>query len=152
MENEVTNKVTIWNEGRHEKLQANVAAIYPSGIHGAISAGLEDEGFVIRCGSLDDPEEGLGQQLLDDTDVLLWWGHLAHGESSDALVNRFIGRLVAGSQSSGLCRTSPSPRYHRRPRLCPDSHQGRPSLKASFDRRAIRSFPAFILRHRRGRL
>lgn len=48
MQNEVTIKVTIWNEGRHEKLQPNVAAIYPSGIHGAIAAGLKNEGFAIR--------------------------------------------------------------------------------------------------------
>ena len=61
MENEITIKVTIWNEGRHEKLHPNVAAIYPSGIHSAISAGLENEGFAIRCGSLDDPDEGLGE-------------------------------------------------------------------------------------------
>ena len=44
MKNEVTIKVTIWNEGRHEKLHPNVAAIYPSGIHAAIAAGLENEG------------------------------------------------------------------------------------------------------------
>ena len=88
MKNEVTIKITIWNEGRHEKLDPNVAAIYPSGIHAAISAGLENEAFAIRCGSLDDPDEGLGEQLLDDTDVLLWWGHIAHEEVSDALVNR----------------------------------------------------------------
>lgn len=58
MENEVSIKVTIWNEGRHEKLQPDVAAINPSGIHGAITAGIKNEGFVIRCASLDDPEEG----------------------------------------------------------------------------------------------
>ena len=96
MENEVTIKVTIWNEGRHEKLHPNVAAIYPSGIHAAISAGLENEGFAIRCGSLDDPDEGLGEQLLDDTDVLLWWGHIAHEEVSDALVDRIQQRVLKG--------------------------------------------------------
>jgi trehalose utilization protein len=96
MKNEVTIKVTIWNEGRHEKLHPNVAAIYPSGIHAAISAGLENEGFAIRCGSLDDPDEGLGEQLLDDTDVLLWWGHIAHEEVSDALVNRIQQRVLKG--------------------------------------------------------
>ena len=47
MENEVTIKVTIWNEGRHEKLQPDVAAIYPSGIHGAIAAGLKNEEFTL---------------------------------------------------------------------------------------------------------
>jgi len=60
MENKLAIKVTIWNEGRHEKLDPNVTAVYPNGIHAAISAGLENEGFAIRCGSLDDPDEGLG--------------------------------------------------------------------------------------------
>jgi trehalose utilization protein len=73
-----------------------VAAIYPNGIHGAISAGLENEGFAIRCGSLDDPNEGLGEQLLDDTDVFLWWGHIVHEEVSDALVNRIQQRVLKG--------------------------------------------------------
>ena len=59
MQDEVTIKVTIWNEGRHEKLHPNVEAIYPSGIHGAIATDLKNEGFAIRCGSLDDPDEGL---------------------------------------------------------------------------------------------
>ena len=68
MENEVTINVTIWNEGRHENLHSDVAAIYPSGIHGAIAAGLKNEGFALRCAGL------------DDTDVLLWWGHIAHEE------------------------------------------------------------------------
>jgi trehalose utilization protein len=96
MQNEVTIKVTIWNEGRHEKLHPNVGAIYPSGIHGAIAAGLKNEGFAIRCGSLDDPDEGLGEQLLDDTDVLLWWGHIAHEEVSDAFVDRIQQRVLKG--------------------------------------------------------
>ena len=96
MKNELTIKVTIWNEGRHEKLDPNVTAVYPNGIHAAISAGLENEGFAIRCGSLDDPDEGLGEQLLDDTDVLLWWGHIAHEEVSDALVNRIQQRVLKG--------------------------------------------------------
>src|SRR4029077_5377734 len=78
MENEVSIKVTIWNEGRHEKLQPDVAVIYPSGIHGAIAAGLENDGFAVCWASLDDPDEGLGEQLLDDSDVRLWWGHIPH--------------------------------------------------------------------------
>jgi hypothetical protein len=54
---------------------------------GAIATGLQSEDFAIRCGSLDNPDEG--QQLLEDTDVLLWWGHIAHEEVTDAFVDRF---------------------------------------------------------------
>ena len=48
MEKDTTTKVTIWNEGRHEKHHPNVARIYPAGIHGAIAEGLKNEGFAIR--------------------------------------------------------------------------------------------------------
>ncbi|MFY9986147.1 MAG: hypothetical protein WAK31_15390 [Chthoniobacterales bacterium] len=57
MEKNQTIKITIWNEGRHEKIHPNVAQIYPGGIHGAIAEGLKNEGFIIRSGSLDDPDE-----------------------------------------------------------------------------------------------
>jgi trehalose utilization protein len=48
MENDVSIKVIIWNEGRHEKLHPDVAGVDPSGIHGAIATGLKNEGFAIR--------------------------------------------------------------------------------------------------------
>jgi trehalose utilization protein len=87
MEKETTTKVTIWNEGRHEKLHSDVARIYPAGIHGAIAEGLKNEGFAIRIGNLDDPDQGLGEPLLNDTDVLLCWGHIAHDQVSDELID-----------------------------------------------------------------
>ncbi len=96
MEKETTTKVTIWNEGRHEKLHPNVARIYPAGIHGAIAEGLKNEGFAIRVGNLDDPDQGLGEHLLNDTDVLLWWGHIAHDQVSDALIDRVQQRVLGG--------------------------------------------------------
>ena len=86
----------MWNEGRPEKLHATVAGIYPQGIDGAITAGLQDEGFTIRCVRLDDPNEGLDQRLFEDSDVLLWWGHIAHDEVTDALVDRIQQRVLQG--------------------------------------------------------
>ena len=96
MEKDTTTKVTIWNEGRHEKLHPNVARIYPAGIHGAIAEGLKNEGFAIRIGNLDDPDQGLGEHLLNDTDVLLWWGHIAHDQVSDGLIDRVQQRVLEG--------------------------------------------------------
>src|SRR5215469_14612027 len=96
METKSSIKITIWNEGRHEKLHPNVARIYPGGIHGAIAEGLKDEGFEIRCRSLDDPDQGLGGEILNDTDVLLWWGHIAHEEVSDTLISDVQQRVLEG--------------------------------------------------------
>lgn len=92
----MTIKVTIWNEGRHEQLHEAVQKIYPDRIDGAIAEGLAGEGFEIRRGTLDDPDEGLPDTLLNDTDVLLWWGHMAHEEVSDGLIDRVQQRVLEG--------------------------------------------------------
>ena len=65
-------KVTVWNEGRHEKSHAEVGKVYPNGIHGAIAEGLKEAGFAVRTATLDEPEHGLTAEVLADTDVLTW--------------------------------------------------------------------------------
>jgi len=89
-------RVTVWNEGRHEQRSEKVRAIYPVGIHGALAQGLADEAFSIRTATLDEPEHGLTEDVLNDTDVLIWWGHLAHGEVADAVVERVHARVLDG--------------------------------------------------------
>lgn len=89
-------QVTIWNEYRHERDSDEVAAIYPDGIHAAIADHLRDDGFDVRTATLDEPDHGLSQHVLDNTDVLLWWGHRAHDEVDDAVVERVHDRILAG--------------------------------------------------------
>src|SRR5690242_12639121 len=88
--------VTIWNEYRHEKESKIVADIYPEGIHGAISKGIAGRGFNIRVATLDEPEHGLTNEVLAGTDVLVWWGHKAHKEVSDEIVDRVQRRILDG--------------------------------------------------------
>jgi len=91
-------RITVWNEGRHESTQPEVAAIYPNGIHGAIAEGLRTdlaEDTVIRTATLDAGSELLTEAALVDTDVLTWWGHMAHQDVPDDTVNR-IHRAVLG--------------------------------------------------------
>jgi len=65
-------RVTIWNEFVHERQNPAVAAIYPNGIHGALAEALGvNADFIIRTATLDEPEQGLSQAVLDETDVLL---------------------------------------------------------------------------------
>ncbi|MBA2481261.1 MAG: ThuA domain-containing protein [Planctomycetes bacterium] len=90
-------RVTVWNEGRHEQKDAPVKAIYPQGIHGCIAAALRlAGGFEVRTATLDDPEHGLTDAVLDATDVLFWWGHCAHGAVPDALAQKVQQRVLAG--------------------------------------------------------
>ncbi len=90
-------RVTIWNEYRHERENPVYGDIYPEGIHGAIAAGLAgDAHFEVATATLDEPEHGLTDERLDATDVLVWWGHKAHGEVDDAIVDRVHKRVMAG--------------------------------------------------------
>jgi trehalose utilization protein len=96
-------RVTIWNEYIHERLSPAVGAIYPQGIHGAIATALSSQlasqlatAPQIRTAWLDLPEHGLDAATLDDTDVLLWWGHAAHERIDDAVVERVQRRVWQG--------------------------------------------------------
>jgi trehalose utilization protein len=89
-------RVTVWGEHRQERSDPPVAAIYPDGIHEAIAAGLRDAGHEVRTATLDDPEHGLTDAVLAATDVLVWWGHVAHEAVSDAVVDRVQARVLDG--------------------------------------------------------
>jgi trehalose utilization protein len=92
-------RVTVWNEGVHETTQPEIAAIYPDGIHGAIADGLREvlgDAVVARTATLADPEHGLSEEVLADTDVLLWWGHIAHDQVSDEVVERVRQHVLGG--------------------------------------------------------
>lgn len=91
-----TINVTVWNEYRHEKHNARVAELYPEGIHGAIARPLSSEGLTVTTATLDQPEHGLSAAVLDQTDVLIWWGHMAHNEVRDEVVDRVQQRVLAG--------------------------------------------------------
>lgn len=87
--------VTVWNEYRHEKNSAHIASVYPHGMHVAIGEGLQPE-FAVQYATLDDWEHGLTEDKLDNTDVLIWWGHIAHDEVSNDIVERVYHRVLRG--------------------------------------------------------
>lgn len=90
-------RVTVWNEFRHEKQDQEIAAIYPDGIHGAIAHYLRTlPALEVRTATLDEPEHGLTDDVLASTDVLIWWGHMAHGAVSDAVVDKVQDRVLNG--------------------------------------------------------
>jgi trehalose utilization protein len=89
-------RVTVWAEFRQERNDPAVRMVYPDGIHVVIAEGLREAGAEVRIASLDEPDQGLAEDTLADTDVLTWWGHVAHGEVDDAVVERVHRRVLAG--------------------------------------------------------
>jgi trehalose utilization protein len=90
-------RVTVWNEFRHEKSNETVKKIYPDGMHAVIADFLSAQpGIEARTATLDEPEHGLTEEVLKNTDVLTWWGHLAHGEVDDEVVKRVQKRVLEG--------------------------------------------------------
>ncbi|MDT0345753.1 ThuA domain-containing protein [Streptomyces litchfieldiae] len=91
--------VTVWSEGRHERQDAGVAALYPRGMHGAVAEGIGEhlgDAAVVRTATLDEPEHGLTESVLEQTDVLTWWGHIAHDQVADEVVERVHRHVLAG--------------------------------------------------------
>jgi trehalose utilization protein len=88
--------VTVWNENRHEQKSEEVRKVYPEGIHGTIKSFLAEEDFQVRTATLDESQHGLTDDVLNTTDVLLWWGHIAHDEVSDEVVQKVKERVLNG--------------------------------------------------------
>src|SRR6185369_5803774 len=79
----------------HEKRNAEVAKIYPDGMHGTIAAALKQQ-YIVRTATLDEPDHGLTDEVLANTDVLTWWGHLAHNEVRDEIVEKVRQHVLNG--------------------------------------------------------
>ena len=89
--------ITVWNEYRHELKDEAVRKVYPDGIHQALADHLAThDGFEVRTATLDEPEHGLSQSVLDSTDVLLWWGHMAHNDVGDEVAERVQSAVQRG--------------------------------------------------------
>jgi trehalose utilization protein len=90
-------RALVWNEFQHERENEVVRSIYPDGIHATIAAALaEDPGIEAATATLPEPDHGLTEARLAATDVLLWWGHKAHGAVEDRIVERVVARVHQG--------------------------------------------------------
>ncbi|NUK31600.1 ThuA domain-containing protein [Parageobacillus sp. VR-IP] len=89
-------RVVVWNEFRHERQEEKVRNIYPNGMHHVIGDYLKKEAFHVTTATLDEPEHGLTDEVLDRCDVLIWWGHVAHVEVKDEVVEKIHQRVLQG--------------------------------------------------------
>jgi len=92
-------RVTVWGENKHEHTHEKVRAVYPNGMHNVIAEGIREnlgERVEVQTATLDQPEHGLTDEVLNNTDVLTWWGHMAHKDVSDEIVNKVHQRVLNG--------------------------------------------------------
>ena len=91
-------RVVVWSEGT-ANVDAGSKEVYPNDINTAIAEGLkplEARGWEIVKASLNDPDQGISDDLLNSTDVLIWWGHKKHGDVKDELVGKIVKRVKEG--------------------------------------------------------
>lgn len=103
-------RVLVWNEFLHEKEMESVRAIYPDGIHECIKEFLQCEDITVRTATLDDESCGITKEILDETDVLIWWGHMAHSKVPDE-----IAYLVRDAVLSGMGAIFLHSAHHSKP-------------------------------------
>lgn len=90
-------RVTIWNEFLHEQQIPAVKEVYPRGIHDTLAEALRNYSELeIRTATFQQPEHGLADDVLQNTDVLTWWGHAAHNQVQDEIVARVHQRVLDG--------------------------------------------------------
>ncbi len=93
----MTIKTIVWGENVHERTNKIVADLYPKGMHGCIAEALNQaDDISATTATLQEPEHGLTQARLADTDVLIWWAHAAHSDVDDVVVQRVVEHVWAG--------------------------------------------------------
>ncbi len=93
--------VTVWNENFHEKdeqIGPIMAKVHPNGLHATVAEIVAElgEGVSVKTATLDQPEQGLPEEVLNNTDVLIWWGHCAHDKVPDELVEKIKLKILGG--------------------------------------------------------
>jgi trehalose utilization protein len=117
--------VVVWDEQQAEQKQA-----YDNFLGNAIAEHLKSKGgFSVLSVRQDDPEQGLSDAVLDECDVLVWWGHRRHHEVSPATGRRIVERIKAGRLSLVALHSA---------------HWSRPFVEAMYERTtqdALKSLP-----------
>ncbi|MGK4455694.1 hypothetical protein, partial [Klebsiella pneumoniae] len=81
-------KVHVWDENK-----PHIENVYPEGVRGAVADAIKGDGIEVSVGCIDDADQGLSDAVLNNIDVLVWWGHARHGEVEDALAERIKERV-----------------------------------------------------------
>ena len=90
-------RVTVWSEGLDPVNEPKAVAVYPDDINTVIGGFLaENEDMEITLHNIREPENGLTQETIDNTNVLVWWGHMYQDEVSDKVAARVAEAVLNG--------------------------------------------------------
>lgn len=93
-------RVTVWHEYRHEHKNKTVGELYPDGMHMVMKSAIEENiGVPVEVTTLtldQDENHGITDELLENTDVMTWWGHAAHGDVKDEIAQKVAERVRQG--------------------------------------------------------
>ncbi len=103
-------RVLVWNEFKHEKEKETVAAHYPNGIHRAIADFLQCDDISVKTATQDEGNCGITKELLDETDVIIWWGHMMHKHVPDE-----VAALVRDAVHEGMGAIFLHSAHHSKP-------------------------------------
>ena len=88
-------RVVVWDEQ-----QAAQKTAYTNFLGNQIAAHLKTvPGLVVKSVSINDPQKGLAAEVLDNCDVLVWWGHQKHTEISNDQAKEIVQRIKDGRLS-----------------------------------------------------
>ena len=88
-------RVVVWDERQPAQKEA-----YDDFLGNQIAAHLRKEpGVLVKSVGLDDPGQGVTDAVLGDAQVLIWWGHVRHGEVKPEVGVKIAARIKAGTLS-----------------------------------------------------
>jgi len=88
-------KVVVWDEQQPAQKQA-----YSSFLGNSVAEHLGAQpGISVRSVNINDPGQGLAGGVLDDCQVLIWWGHVRHAEISAETGRSIVERIKDGKLS-----------------------------------------------------
>src|ERR1700729_2288198 len=89
-------RVTVFYEDTAQPQQAAYERVYPLGLGVVLQNALQRRGLNVHLARISEPENGLSAEVLNDTDVLVWWTHLAPQGIAPDVTARVHKKVLGG--------------------------------------------------------